>query len=81
MQFPMNSILNILVVGLVLTPSCLALPAVNQALRNMIEEIRLQMPCGINGGPPLVPYRQELLPIEYEEDMIKYIWQDKHIGF
>lgn len=67
----MNSILNIILAVTLVLQLCHALPAVNKAIRNKIEEIRLQMPCGIDGGPSLVPFQKDSLAIEYEEDMIK----------
>lgn len=51
-----------------------SLPAINQAIRNKIEEIRLQMPCGIGNGPPLVPFRHDILEIDYNLEKMKYLF-------
>lgn len=39
---------------------------INNILREKIENLRLQMPCGINGGPSLVPFREELVDVSYD---------------
>lgn len=48
-----------------------ALEIINQILRKKIENFRLQMPCGINGGPPLAPYKEALINVHLEEDAIE----------
>lgn len=53
--------------------SAKSLPFINQAIRNKIEEIRLQMPCGIGNGPPLVPFRHDILEIDYTLEKMKYM--------
>lgn len=50
-----------------------SIPAINQAIRNKIEEMRSKMPKGIYGSPPLVPYRREVLDIDYKLDNMTYI--------
>lgn len=51
-----------------------SLPAINQAIRNKIEEIRKQMPCGINNGPVLVPFRHDMLEIDYNRERMTYLF-------
>lgn len=39
---------------------------INNILREKIENIRQRMPCGINGGPGLVPFRKEIVDVGYD---------------
>lgn len=41
--------------------------SVDDALNSRIERFRRQMPCGINGGPPLAPYRLEELDLTQDQ--------------
>lgn len=50
-----------------------SVPAINQAIRKQIEEMRSNMPKGIYGSPPLVPYRRDILEIDYKLDNMTYI--------
>lgn len=43
---------------------------INNILREKIEKIRSQMPCGINGGPGLVPFREEFIDVSYDNSSI-----------
>lgn len=54
--------------------SAQSLPGINQAIRNKIEEMRLQMPSGIGGGPPLVPFRHDILEIDYNVGKMTYVF-------
>lgn len=38
---------------------------INKILLKKIESIRRQMPCGINGGPSLVPFREEFVDVSH----------------
>lgn len=51
--------------------SCALAWSANDAIRGKIEEFRSLMPCGINGGPPLVPFQHEQLDIDLDIDMIR----------
>lgn len=44
---------------------------INKILREKIESIRLQMPCGINGGPGLVPFRKEFVNLNYNTSTVR----------
>jgi len=44
---------------------------INKILREKIENIRLQMPCGINGGPSLVPFRGEFVDLSYDSSTVR----------
>ncbi|KAJ6635287.1 hypothetical protein Bhyg_13872 [Pseudolycoriella hygida] len=48
------------------TASSLPKP-INKILREKIEKIRSQMPCGIGGGPSLAPFHEEFVDVSYEE--------------
>lgn len=39
--------------------------SVENALHEHLERFRRQMPCGIDGGPPLAPFRLEELDLTY----------------
>lgn len=52
----------------------LAFPtSVNDILRKKIEKIRKQMPCGIADGPPLVPFKQNLVNVDYNMYGVRYV--------
>ncbi|XP_037037542.1 uncharacterized protein LOC119075248 [Bradysia coprophila] len=38
---------------------------INKILLEKIEDIRSRMPCGINGGPGLVPFREQFVDVTY----------------
>lgn len=48
------------------TPTYSLPKPINNILREKIENIRLQMPCGINGGPSLAPFRQNFVDVSYD---------------
>lgn len=50
-----------------------SVPAINQAIRKKIEEMRSQMPKGVYGSPPLVPYKRDVLDIDYKMDNMTYL--------
>lgn len=58
---------------LVAIQSAESVPAINNAIRKKIEEMRQKMPKGLYGGPPLVPYRRQKLDIHYKMDNMTYL--------
>lgn len=50
-----------------------SLPAINQAIRGQIEQMRTKMPKGLYGSPSLVPYRRKVLDIDYKQDNMTYL--------
>lgn len=58
---------------LLVTKSAESGPAINNFILNKIETIRSEMPNGLYGGPPLVPYHYDNLAIDYDRDNVTYL--------